>query len=206
MGVERQERLCRKAAKARGWRVAQVLKDNDLSASTGRRRPGYEQLKAGIADGSVQAVVVFDLDRLHRRPIELEEFMPLAEAHGVALATVSGDVDLSSPEGVFMARTMGNVAAIEVAKMTKRLRAKHAELAEQGQPVGLGAAHPFGYQRGGLEIDEAEAALLRQAAADVLAGIPLAAIARRWNEGGVLLCGFRGRPRWAGGPSRSRRC
>ena len=42
------------------------------------------------------AVVVWDLDRLHRRPIELETFMALADEKHLALATVSGDVDLST--------------------------------------------------------------------------------------------------------------
>ena len=39
------------------------------------------------------------MDRLHRQPAELEDFMTLAERHGVELANVGGDVDLSTPEG-----------------------------------------------------------------------------------------------------------
>jgi len=35
----------------------------------------------------------------HRRPIELERFMELADEHRLALATVSGDVDLSTVAG-----------------------------------------------------------------------------------------------------------
>jgi hypothetical protein len=51
-----------------------------------------EDLTAGIVD----AVVVWDLDRLHRRPKELEEFFELCESAGItSLASVSGDVDLA---------------------------------------------------------------------------------------------------------------
>lgn len=68
--------------------------DNDVSATRGTKRPGYEDLLARIEAGDVDAVVVWALDRLHRRPIELEHFITLVERHRVALANVAGDVDL----------------------------------------------------------------------------------------------------------------
>ena len=54
---------------------------------------------ADIREGRIGAVVAWDLDRLHRRPIELEAFMALADEKQLALATVSGDVDLSTRAG-----------------------------------------------------------------------------------------------------------
>jgi site-specific DNA recombinase len=38
-GVERQERDCRELAERRGWTVAQVYCDNDVSADSGRPAP-----------------------------------------------------------------------------------------------------------------------------------------------------------------------
>ncbi|ORV58033.1 hypothetical protein AWC06_22240 [Mycobacterium fragae] len=52
-----------------------------------------------IRDGRTRAVVVWDLDRLHRRPVELEAFMELADEKHLELATVSGTVDLSTADG-----------------------------------------------------------------------------------------------------------
>ena len=37
--VDRQEADCRELCEARGWEVVQVFSDNDVSASSGRRRP-----------------------------------------------------------------------------------------------------------------------------------------------------------------------
>lgn len=54
---------------------------------------------ADIRAGLVDAVVVWDLDRLHRRPIELEEFINLADEKHLALATVTGECDLSTHNG-----------------------------------------------------------------------------------------------------------
>jgi DNA invertase Pin-like site-specific DNA recombinase len=188
LGVARQEKLCRRLAASKHWTVADVYQDNDVSASSGVERPAYERLLADIEAGAVDAVVVFDLDRLHRRPAELEHFIDLADEHSIALATVGGDVNLANPDDRFKARLMGVVAKGEAEKMSKRLKAMHAEKAEQGLPVGAGTStkrRPFGYQVGGMKIDETEAELIRQAAADVLAGVPLSAIARRWSQQGV---------------------
>src|SRR5205807_989252 len=73
-GVRRQEADCRGLAARRGWEVAEVYVDNDVSAYSGRMRPAYRRLLEDVKAGHVDAVVVWHLDRLHRRPAELEEF------------------------------------------------------------------------------------------------------------------------------------
>ena len=121
LGVERQEKLCRKLAGERGWPVAEVYVDNDISAYGGKRRPAYERMLADIDAGLRDAVICVDLDRLTRRPIELEAFMELADRHRVALANVSGDTDLSSSDGRFQARIMGAVARQSSERKGERL-------------------------------------------------------------------------------------
>ena len=44
LGVARQEADCRKLAEDRGLTVTQVYVDNDLSAYSGKPRPGYKAL------------------------------------------------------------------------------------------------------------------------------------------------------------------
>ena len=90
LGIARQREDCLKLAADKGWK-AQEYVDNDTSASTGKVRPAYERMLSDIRDGYIGAVVAWDLDRLHRRPIELESFMALADAEQIKLATVSGD-------------------------------------------------------------------------------------------------------------------
>ena len=64
-----------------------------------------------IRAGSVDALVVWNLDRLHRQPKELEEFFEVCDAARLtALASVTGDTDLATHDGRFLARILGAVA------------------------------------------------------------------------------------------------
>lgn len=183
LGVRRQERDCRALALRRGWEVVEVFVDDDVSAYVPGRRPSYARLLDAIRGGLVDAVLMYDLDRLHRHPWELEEFFRTCDAASLSLlASVSGDVDLGTNDGRLVARIMGAVAKKASDDTSRRLKRKFDERAENGQPHG---ARPFGYEADGITIRGSEAALIRQAAADVLLGESLNAIARRWTEAGA---------------------
>ena len=185
LGVARQERECRALAERKGWDVSEVFVDNDVSATNGRGRPAYGRLLDAIRSGQVDAVVCWDADRLHRHPRELETFFDVCDAAGIGqLATVAGDVDLATGEGILVTRIKGAVAAEEVRKISRRLVSKHAELAEAGKPSG-GGRRPFGYRQGGMEIEPGEAELVREAVDKILAGMPLRSVVQDWNERGV---------------------
>ncbi len=172
-------------AKRRGWTVAEVFRDNDVSAYKSRVvRPEFERLLAELASGRLDGVVVYDLDRFARKPSDLERAIEIFDARrGLLFATVQSDIDLSTPDGRTMARVLvafANKASMDTSRRVKR---KHLELAQRGVPVG--GSRPFGWQDDHRTLDEAEAGLLRQAATDILAGVGLHTICRRWNEAGV---------------------
>ena len=76
---------------------------------------------ADLADGTRDAVIVYNLDRLHRQPIELEEFVALCERAGVTnLATVTADFDLGNDDGLFMARMFAAVRGQGVRATSRR--------------------------------------------------------------------------------------
>jgi DNA invertase Pin-like site-specific DNA recombinase len=143
LGVERQREDCEALAERNGWELGDVYTDNDLSAYTGKRRPEYARLCADIEAGTVDVVLAWDPDRLHRSPSELETFIDLIESSGARVATVnSGEVDLSSASGRMTARVVGAVARHESEHKSERLRRKHVELAENGKVSG-GGRRPF---------------------------------------------------------------
>ncbi|MGH8930630.1 MAG: recombinase family protein [Egibacteraceae bacterium] len=183
LGVARQEQLCRDLAQRKGWPVAEVYVDNDVSAFSGCARPAYRRMLDDLACGRRDAVLVVDTDRLTRRPAELEEFITLADGRGIALANCAGDFDLSSSEGRFKARIMGAVAREESEKKRERQRRQRDQAALLGKPSG--GRRPFGYSRDGLGVVEHEAALVREAAARVLAGETVRAVAAEGNERAV---------------------
>jgi len=121
LGVERQRADCLELAERLGWSVVGHHSYNDLSAYTGKARPGYKALLADIDSGRADAVLVWHTDRLHRSPVELEAYIERCEKQGVMTQTVkAGAVDLATPSGRMVARQFGNLARYEVEHMIER--------------------------------------------------------------------------------------
>lgn len=194
LGVARQREVCEKFAADRGLSIAQVFTDNDMSAYSGKPRPGYRAMLDGIEAGRFGAVIAWHADRLHRSPLELEDYITATEAAGTpTYSATGGTLDLSTPAGRLQARIAGAVARSESEHRGERITAKHVQAARDGRWRG-GATRPFGYRLdkdapGGLVVDDTEVDLIRGAYARVLAGDSLGAIIRDWNAAGVQTTG-----------------
>ena len=184
LGVQRQLEDCRKLAADRGWPVGAEYVDNDVSAFSGKPRREYARMLADLESGARDAVIVYNLDRLHRRPVELEEFVGLCERVGVSqVATVTADIDLGNDDGLFMARIFAAFAAKESGRKSARVRRKLLQNAEQGLPHG--SVRPFGYEPDKMTIRESEAAVVREMVDRYLAGQSLLSLTVWLNESGV---------------------
>lgn len=183
--VDRQVADCRRLAEARGWQVTEVISDNDISASNGKRRPGYERLLNLMLTGQIHAVVVWHVDRLTRRLVDLEQVITVCESTGVRLATVTGDLDLSTDTGRMVARILASVARGEVERKGARQRRANQQRADAGL-MGW-TRRPFGYDKvdGRIVRVEVEAHALQDAARLVLAGSTLAAGVRMLDDHGL---------------------
>lgn len=189
LGIARQREDCASLCAAKGWTSVEYV-DNDVSASSGKKRPAYQRMLADIREGRIGAVVAWDLDRLHRRPIELEAFMDLADAHRLALATVSGDVDLSTAQGRLTARLKGAVARHEIEHKSDRQKRAARQKATRGEPQWRNA---FGFLRDGSRTpDPVTAPLVKQAYESILSGGSISDIAREWNAAEAY--GLNGKP------------
>jgi site-specific DNA recombinase len=188
LGVERQEADCRDLAARLGWDVAAVYADNDVSAYSGAPRPGYLAMLDDVKAGRVQAVVAWHTDRLHRRTLELEEFVALAESHDLQVQTVrSGQVDLSTASGRMVARMLGAAAQHEVDHARERMKRAKVQAAKDGKY--RGGKRPYGFERDGVTHREEEADVIRHATKAVLAGRSLRAVCRDLNAEGHLTSG-----------------
>lgn len=184
LGVARQLEDCRKLAADRGWPVGAEYVDNDVSAFSGKPRRQYARMLADLASGDRDAVIVYNLDRLHRRPVELEEFVTLCESVGVRdVATVTADIDLGNDDGLFMARIFAAFAAKESGRKSARIRRKMLQNAQAGLPHG--SARPFGYEADKITVREAEAAVVREMVDRYLAGQSLRSLTIWLNESQV---------------------
>jgi site-specific DNA recombinase len=171
LGVARQEQDCRALAERLGWSVAEVYRDNDVSAYSGKKRPAYGRMLEDLRAGRRDAVLIYHLDRLTRRPIELEEFVTATAAGGVKhVKFVAGDADITTGDGLLVLRLMAAVAANESSSKSRRMKRKYQEIAEKGLPMMGGTNRPFGYRPDRVTIDEAEAEAIRDMVDRYLAG------------------------------------
>jgi site-specific DNA recombinase len=182
LGVTRQRQDCERLAAERGWTVVATITDNDVSATRGHRRRFGEVLQL-IDDKAVDVVIVWAVDRLVRRLADLEDVIERCERAGVKLATVSGDLDLSTDMGRLVGRILASVARGEVERKGARQRRAYQQAAESGEPPG--GPVPFGFQPDRKTHHAAQAEAIRDAYSALLAGGTLAGIARRWNAAGL---------------------
>jgi site-specific DNA recombinase len=177
LGVERQEDGCRQLADRQGWGVAAVLSDNDISAWSGKHRPAYEQLLAGLADGTFDGLVIWNGDRLTRRVGDLLELIKLIDGHNIPVAAVAaGLIDLTTAGGVMNAIQLANYAQYESAIKSERIRAQKRQLATSGGYNG--GMRPLGFEKDGVTHHATEAAMLRKAAEDILDGRSINSISK----------------------------
>lgn len=149
LGVERQREDCELLAKQLGVEVAEVYSDNDLSAYSGKPRPGYLRLLADLRAGRADTVLAWHTDRLHRSPAELEEYIDVCEPRGVQTRTVkAGHLDLTTATGRMIARQLGVQARYEVERMIERQKRTRDQMAGHGKF--FGGRRPFGYEPDGI--------------------------------------------------------
>jgi DNA invertase Pin-like site-specific DNA recombinase len=165
--------------------VAEQYVDDDVSAYSGKPRPGYQRMLEDLEDGRIDAILVWHIDRLYRRPADLEHFIELCGRVGVTdLRTVSGAFDLATGDGMLVARMLAAVAANESDSKRRRGRRKMLELAEAGKPHG-GGVRPFGFLPDRVTHDPVEAEVIRQLAIRALAGESLPSLGRWLDENDV---------------------
>jgi site-specific DNA recombinase len=123
-----------------------------------------------VASGARDGVLVYHLDRLTRRPRELEEFLEVIDAAKVRhVKFVAGDADLGSGDGLLVARIMGAVAAGESAAKSRRVKRKMLQNAQRGLPHGR-SLRPFGFEDDAITHRPDEVKVLREMAGRFVAG------------------------------------
>jgi site-specific DNA recombinase len=175
LGVARQEKECRALVKQRGWKVAEVYRENNRSAFNSHRKE-WSRMLADLEAGTIQVVVAWANDRLYRQVRDQLDLMERAKR----IATVKdGDVDPETAEGKMRMGILANVAAFESERKSERHRSQHEQIAEAG--TWPGGRVPYGYRKDGrsLRVEPKEAKALRDAAAAILDGASLRSVADR---------------------------
>lgn len=199
-GVARQEEDGRAEVERRGGNVAELYRENDTSAFKRRETTDHEgdpiwrvirpELRRALRDlraGHIDALMVYDLDRLARDPRDLEDVIDVAERLGKPVASVTGSLDLTSDHGIFMARSLVAHANASSRDTSRRTRRVHEQLALEGKPSG--GRRPYGYERDRKTVIPAEAAVIREIADRRLAGHGWSSIMNDLNDRRVPAAG-----------------
>ncbi|MEU8047792.1 recombinase family protein [Micromonospora echinofusca] len=186
-GIERQAEDCHALIKAKGWTLVETYTDNDTSATSGRRRPGFEALMQAVERRAVDVIVPWNADRLYRTPADRLRVVEACRQHSVSLHPVRGSgIDMTTPNGRMVAGMLGEMAWAEVENKSDRQRRANRQAAEKGKPWMTGP-RPFGYERtGGTLVPHAtEAELVRQAFDLITSGASLLSVTRMLNRAGA---------------------
>jgi site-specific DNA recombinase len=197
LGVERQAVDCRELALKLGLGEPDVLTDNDLSAYSGKRRPGYEQLLEGLRLGRWSALLVWHVDRLCRNVRDLEDIVDLVNGKVTVHTVKGGEIDLESPEGRLQARMLGTLARYESEHRSDRVRRAMRQNADRG--LDHGGRRRYGWKPDGT-LDQDEAAIVAELARRVVGGESCRSLAAELRARGVPSA--HGAP-WAGNSVKS---
>ena len=204
--VDEQEAECRRVCDQEGWRIADVLTDNDRSASryATRSRPAWEQVKHRIATDGIDVLVTWEASRGSRDLAEFAALRDLCQAHGVRLNYKGRTLDLDVTNDRFEASLHAILAERESDETRDRILRAVRSQASAGRPHGRVL---YGYKRTydpetgalvGQVPDPDEAAVVTEIARRFLSGESLYAITDDLNARGVS-----GKP-WSA--NRTKRC
>jgi site-specific DNA recombinase len=200
-GVGRQEKDCRRVVKHEDWQAVEVYTENDTSAFTRRKvklpdgstamrvvRPEFRRMLEDLANGAIDAIVVYDIDRMCRDPRDLEDLIDVIESTKAQTRAVTGELDLMTSQGRAVARVMVAFAQKSSEDTRRRVQRKHEELAEEGKLSG-GGRRPFGFKNDRITHDPAEAAVVKELFRLAAKGESISSLARRLTAQGVPTVG-----------------
>lgn len=131
-----------------------------------------------VGTGKFDVILARDLDRLLRTLRDLVKLIDL----GAKVATVDGEIDLTTADGEFRATMLAAVARFEIRRKSERAVGANETRRKKGTPIMRGRI--LGYDDDGVTQIDDEAAAVKKAFEDFLAGVKITHIARELTAQG----------------------
>ena len=180
-GVNNQLADQRRAAAARGCEIVLVRADNDISALTGKHRPGYEEVMAAAQRGEIDVIIVFQLSRFWRNRVERANGIKILQKAGVSIIATRGpSLDMSTAYGRAMADVLGAFDTMESEVKSERQQLANEAEAKAGRPR-TASPRPFGWKADRATPDPDECAAILAGCRYLLAGGTVSGLTREWN-------------------------
>jgi DNA invertase Pin-like site-specific DNA recombinase len=205
--TDSQASFCRTILVEKGLLEGETFKDDGKSAWNPKVvRKRWDRLMARLESGESGGVIVFDLERFTRQPVEGERLIAAAE-RGLLVLDSDQAFDLTTASGKKSFRDAMAAAAYYSDRLSDRVRrgklekAINGNLADGGRHVDRAGPRdrPFGWEPDAITVRESEAQWIRWAAGHLLHGDSQDALCRHLNARGVTTSN--GNP-WTGGKLR----
>lgn len=179
MTLATQRRRIAALCEARGWVYGPEYIDDGVSA-TKERGPTTEwsRMLSDAGTGRYDVVIARDLDRLLRTLQDLVKLIDL----GVRVATVDGEIDLTTADGEFRATMLAAVARFEIRRKSERAVGANETRRRTGRPIIR--ARILGYDDDGVTQIGDEAKAVRKAFEDFVEGKRITHVARDLKKAG----------------------
>jgi site-specific DNA recombinase len=191
-----QRDACLAFAQQHGYHVPPEYIFRDDMSGTVLYRPQLTQLRALVAQHLIQAVIVYDADRLSRSMAHTLFLRDECQQAGVALHVVTAPSGDMSPEGQLQSNILATFAEFERLKILRRTENGRRDRVKAGYVPG---GHTYGYRLAPHQgkgayyaVCDEEAAVVRRIFAwYVTEGLSQEAIAKRLTEDGIPTPGER---------------
>jgi site-specific DNA recombinase len=144
-----------------GWTLlADHYDDGGISGGT-LERPALQQLLADIADGRIDIVVVYKVDRLTRSLLDFAKLVDSFDRAGTSFVSITQSFNTTTSMGRLTLNMLLSFAQFEREVTAERIRDKLA--ASKAKGMWMGGMPPLGYKPAGrtLAIVEPHAAIVR---------------------------------------------
>ena len=120
---------------------------SELISGRDNERPGLLEAMALVKAGRVSELLVTRVDRLGRDAAYADQLIAMCSLHDTKIRALDGgEVEMATPQGFFMARTMSTLAEMESRMLSMRIKKQFKVYRAQGRS--LRKRIPFGYANG----------------------------------------------------------
>jgi site-specific DNA recombinase len=129
--------------KHEGWTVSPTLYDDGGFSGGTMDRPALQRLLGDIAEGTVDVVVVYKIDRLTRSLFDFAKIVEAFETSGVSFVSITQQFNTSTSMGRLTLNVLLSFAQFERELAGERIRDKIAASKKKG--MWMGGLPPLGY-------------------------------------------------------------
>jgi DNA invertase Pin-like site-specific DNA recombinase len=133
--VENQRLAVEQYCKLQGWKLVKTYEDVGISGAQDRRE-GLDALKADVAKGRFDVVLVWKFDRLARSTTHLLETLSLLQRYGADFVSTTEAVDTSTPAGRMVLTFLAAIAEFERSIIQERVKAGLDRARSEGKRLG----------------------------------------------------------------------